>query len=270
MELDGGGSGFQTDYAREKSSFFSLAIIIATASIFGLTYSLTAPLVAQILIKNGLTETLVGANAAMHALGVLCIAPFLSGLSTRFQPKQLIMVALLASAALLFLFPMMPSFWLWFPLRFMLGICAEILFVLTETWASELSTNKNRGRVMAAYTASLSLGFAGGPLILSFTGFEGLVPFAIGSVVTLIAFVIINAPGLRPLEMAQHKSSNILRMMRLSPIAMGTTAINSAVETAGLSFLAIYAMRLGWNETEGTQLITVLMVGAIAHRLAVR
>ncbi|NKC23284.1 MFS transporter [Ochrobactrum oryzae] len=50
---------------------------------------------------------------------------------------------------------------------------------------------------------------------------------------------------------------------------MGTTAINSAVETAGLSFLAIYAMRLGWNETEGAQLITVLMVGAIALQLPI-
>ncbi len=94
-------------------------------------------------------------------------------------------------------------------------------------------------------------------------------PFAIGAVVALLAFVIMSLPGLRQIEMAQQKHSNFLRMMRLSPIAMGTTAINSAVETAGLSFLAIYAMRLGWNETEGAQLITVLMVGAIALQLPI-
>lgn len=263
---DGGGGVRET---RRDTHFLSLAIVIATASVFGLTYSLTAPLVAQILINGGMTETLIGANAAMHALGVLCIAPFLSRISLRFAPRLLIMAALLASAALLFLFPTMPSFWLWFPLRFFLGIAAEILFVLTETWASELSTDNNRGRVMATYTASLSLGFAGGPLILSFTGFDGLTPFAVGACIALAALVIVSLPGLRQMEMAQHGHTNFLRMIRLSPIAMGTTAINSAVETAGLSFLAIYAMRLGWNETEGTQLITVLMVGAIALQLPI-
>ncbi len=133
-------------------------------------------------------------------------SPFLSGLAIRYKPKYLIMAALLSSALLLILFPLVPSFWLWFPLRFLLGISAEILFVLTETWASELSDNKNRGRIMATYTASLSLGFAGGPLILSFTGFEGLVPFAIGAVVALLAFVIMSLPGLRQIEMAQQNT----------------------------------------------------------------
>lgn len=255
--------------AKDTKSFASLAIIIATASVFGLTYSLTAPLVAQILIESGMTETLVGANAAMHAVGVLLIAPFLSPLSVRFQPKRLIIFALLSSGICLFAFPWMPSVWLWFPLRLLLGVAAEILFVLTETWASELSTDRNRGRIMAAYTASLSLGFAGGPLILSYAGFDGILPFAIGSIIALSALVIINLPGLRQPAMVSHGHSNILRMMRLSPIAMGTTALNSAIETAGLSFLAIYAVRLGWSETDGAQLITVLMVGAIVLQLPI-
>ncbi|MEJ5020833.1 MFS transporter [Ochrobactrum vermis] len=253
----------------QDTHYLSLAIVIATASVFGLTYSLTAPLVAQILINDGVTETLIGANAAMHALGVLCIAPFLSKISLRYAPRLLIMLALLLSALILILFPMVPSFWLWFPLRFFLGISAEILFVLTESWASELSTNTNRGRIMAAYTASLSLGFAGGPLILSFTGFEGPLPFVVAASIALAALTIVSMPGLRQMEMSTHRQSNFLRMIRLSPIAMGTTAINSAVETAGLSFLAIYAMRLGWNETQSMQLITVLMVGAIALQLPI-
>ena len=247
----------------------SLAIIIATASVFGLTYSLTAPLVAQLLIESGMTETLVGANAAMHAVGVLMIAPFLSQLSIRYQPKRLIVVALLMSGICLFAFPWMPSVWLWFPLRLILGVAAEILFVLTETWASELSTDSNRGRVMATYTASLSLGFAGGPLILSYTGFDGLLPFAVGTIIAMAALLVINMPGLRQPAMVSHGHSNILRMMRLSPIAMGTTALNSAIETAGLSFLGIYAVRLGWSETDGAQLITVLMIGAIILQLPI-
>jgi len=248
---------------------FSLAVVIGAATIFGLTYSLTAPLVAINLAAAGLSETVIGLNAAMHAVGVLLVAPILPRLAGRFGARPLILAALVLTGVLLLLFPAVPSVWLWFPLRIGLGIGAEILFVLTETWTSELSSDATRGRVMAAYTALLSLGFAGGPLILSFTGPEGMLPFAIGAGVCLLALLLVAQPRVIQPAMQAHGHSNLLRFMRLAPIAMSTTALNAAVETAGLSFLTLYAVRLGWQEQAGTQLITTLMVGAILLQLPV-
>ncbi len=51
-------------------------VVILTAAIFGLTYGLSAPLIALELVDAGYSETIVGANSAMHAIGVLLIAPF--------------------------------------------------------------------------------------------------------------------------------------------------------------------------------------------------
>ena len=246
-----------------KNAILSLAVIIATASIFGLTYSLTAPLVAHLLLEQGAEESTIGLNAAMHAIGVLCIAPFLSRLTVSFGLKSLIIGALIATAILLGLFPIFPVLLVWFLLRFCLGVAAEILFVLTETWCSELSNDSNRGRIMATYTASLSIGFAGGPLILSLTGFDGKAPFFAGAAIAAIAAVIFCLPRLQKPAETHHESPNILRSMRLSPVAMGTTSLNAGIETAGLTFLTIYAVRLGWSEIEGAQLIAVLMFGAV-------
>ncbi|WP_374829531.1 MFS transporter [Paenochrobactrum pullorum] len=247
----------------------SLAAVIATAAVFGLTYSLTAPLVAMSLTEQGVTETLIGINAAMHALGVLCVAPILPRWASRYGARRLIIVALVMTAVLLALFPAMPSFWLWFPLRFGLGIAAEILFVLTETWVSELSTDATRGRIMATYTAFLSLGFAGGPLILSFTGLDGVLPFFIGSCVALLALIFISYRHIQIPVMQKTHNLNLLRYMRAAPIAMGTTGLNAGIETAGLSFLSLYAVHLGWSEQGGTHLITILMVGAILLQLPI-
>ena len=55
----------------------SLAAVIATAAIFGLTYSLSASLLALDLAERGAARSVIGLNAAMHALGVLAIAPVL-------------------------------------------------------------------------------------------------------------------------------------------------------------------------------------------------
>ncbi|MGU3574565.1 MFS transporter [Brucellaceae bacterium C25G] len=270
--MSDGTTGAPQQAVPELSSgklLLSLAVVIATAAVFGLTYSLTAPLVAMSLTDQGVTETLIGINAAMHALGVLCIAPVLPRLASRYGSRRLIVVALIMTAVLLALFPAMPSFWLWFPLRFGLGIAAEILFVLTETWVSELSTDATRGRIMATYTAFLSLGFAGGPLILSFTGLDGALPFFVGSMVALLALIFISYRHIHAPVMQKTHNLNLLRYMRAAPIAMGTTGLNAGIETAGLSFLSLYAVRLGWSEQSGTHLITILMVGAIMLQLPI-
>jgi MFS family permease len=250
-------------------TLLTLVAVIGAATIFGLTYSLTAPLVALNLAERGLGETMIGLNAAMHAVGVLLVAPILPRLAGRFGAGPLIIFALALTAVLLLLFPLLPIIWVWFVLRIGLGVGAEILFVLTESWASELSDDRTRGRVMATYTALLSLGFAGGPLILSVTGPDGLLPFALGAGVALVALVLMLQPRLVRPAMHAHGHGNLLRFMRIAPIAMSTTALNAAVETAGLSFLTLYAVRLGWEEQAGTQLITTLMVGAILLQLPI-
>jgi hypothetical protein len=71
-----------------RSSYISTAAVIATASIFGLTYSLTAPLIALQLAQRGYGEFYIGLNAAMHAVGVLLIAPVLPGLAVRFGARD--------------------------------------------------------------------------------------------------------------------------------------------------------------------------------------
>ncbi|WP_207540886.1 MFS transporter [Sabulicella rubraurantiaca] len=252
-----------------RISLLSLAAVIGAATIFGLTYSLTAPLVALNLAERGMGETLIGLNAAMHAVGVLMIAPALPWLAGRLGAQPLILAALLMTAALLLLFPAIPIVWMWFLLRVGLGVGAEILFVLTESWANDLSDDATRGRIMATYTAMLSLGFAGGPLILSVTGTEGVLPFAVGAGAALLALLLVSAPGIIKPPMQAHGQGSLLRFMRLAPVAMSTTALNAAVETAGLSFMALYAVRLGWEEQAGTQLITTLMVGAILLQLPI-
>ena len=246
----------------------SLAAVIATAAIFGLTYGLSAPLIADNLAEWGSGEALIGANAAMHALGVLLIAPLLPRLAVRYGQRGLIVTALLLSAGTLALFPLVPSIWLWFPLRFALGAGAEVLGVLSETWTNDLADDATRGRVMAIYMAALSLGFAGGPAILSVAG-TGTAAYFIGAAIALLALVPVASPWTIAPAPLHADHAQPWRYLRLAPMAMTTTVLNSAVETAGLSFVALYAGGLGWSEPAALRLVTTLMIGAIALQLPI-
>lgn len=251
-----------------RQRLVSTMAVIATAAIFGLTYGLTAPLIAANLAARGAAETMIGANAAMHALGVLLIAPLLPRFAVRFGQRGLIVAALLLSAAMLALFPFVPLIRLWFPMRLALGAGAEVLGVLSETWTNDLADDSTRGRTMAIYMAALSLGYAGGPAILSVVG-TGQSAYLIGAAIALAAIVPVASPWTTaPAKMKPHTTSP-WRYLRLAPVAMATTVLNAGVETAGLSFIALYAGNQGWSEAEAMRLVTALMIGAIALQLPI-
>ena len=246
----------------------STAAVIAAATIFGLTYSLSAPLIAVDLDKQGFSETFIGINAAMHALGVLLIAPFLPRLAAWMGARRLTVAALLLSAVVLALFPLVANIYWWFPLRIALGIGAEALFVMSETWTNELSSEATRGRTMALYTAALSLGMVCGPSLLSALGVGRTAYFA-GAAIAAGAMALVVLPWVIAPPRFEATGTNPIRYMRMAPIAMATTLLNSAVETAGLTFLALYATGQGWGEERALNLISTLMLGAIVLALPI-
>lgn len=253
----------------EASTVLARGAVIATAMVFGLTYSLSAPLIAFDLAARGLSEALIGANAAMHAVGVLVTAVALPRMVATLGPRRLILMSIGLSALTLAAFPVMPAVWLWFVLRLFLGMAAEALFVTSETWINALSTENTRARSMAAYTAALSVGLALGPLILSLVGTEGAAPYLLGAGVALTAAVFVASPRVTAPHFDEPTIGNPVHFVRLAPLALSATMLNAAIETAGLSFLALYAVGLGWAEEHATRLMSVMMIGAILLQLPI-
>lgn len=245
------------------------AAIIATAAAFGLTYGLSAPLIALELNERGASGLLIGANAAMHAVGVLLIAPFLPRIVARAGLAGPARIALVAAAVLLALFPALPVIGIWFLLRILLGMSAESLFVISESWLSEASDETSRPRIMGIYVAAMSAGIALGPAILAVAGRDGALPFLIGAALALFALAILVVS--RPEEVPPEPPSGagILTFLRRAPLAVAAAGLNAAIEAAGLALLPLYAMKLGWTEARGTLLLSVLLVGAILLQLPI-
>ena len=239
------------------------ATTLGAVTIFGLTYGLTAPLVSLRLSAAGYSETLIGLNAAMHAVGVFAIAPFLPKLCRAWPPKTLLVTALVAIFVLLALFPLTPLAG-WFALRLLLGVFSEIVLVVTETWLNHTSVEHARAKTMAWYTASLSLGFALGPFLLLAS--SGLTPFFSGAL--LAAGVLLSRRYSRK-PLAQEENRALWHYLFLAPLAMAATMLNAALEAAGMNLLTIYAVNLGWSEKAATALLSVLMLGTIVLQLPV-
>lgn len=122
---------------------------------------------------------------------------------------------------------------------------------------------------MAIYTAALSLGFALGPMILAAVGTQGLTPFLIAGGLALVALLSVAMPWVRAPAFQRPSHPNPLRYLALAPLALVATLVNAALETAGMSFLPLYAMHVGWNGQAATLLLSVLLLGAILWQLPI-
>ncbi|MFP2237748.1 MFS transporter [Pseudescherichia vulneris] len=242
--------------------------VIFSVTVFSLTYGLSSPLLAFKLTHAGMSESLVGVNAAMHAAGVFAIAPFLPALFRRFAPATLMLASLGAIAVIFILFGIV-GLPFWFLLRMGLGLFSEIIMVQTETWLNGNTVERARGKVLALYTAGMSLGFATGPLILAWTGSDGNLAFYAAALLAAIAVVLVITFGMPRVEVEEDAPDGFLRSLKLAALPIMATVLNAAVEMLGMNFLSLYAIKLGWSESASALLISVLMFGAIALQLPI-
>lgn len=245
-----------------------LIAVIFSVTVFSLTYGLSSPLIAFKLLSAGMSESAIGVNAAMHAVGVFLIAPFLPALFRRYRPLTLIVVSLCAITVIFVLFSVV-SFPMWFLLRMGLGLFSEIIMVQTETWLNGSTVERARGKVLALYTAGMSLGFATGPLILAWTGSDGNLAFYVASVLAALATVFIFTSAMPRVEGHEEKPETLGNSLKLAALPIMATVLNAAVEVLGMNFLSLYAIKLGWSESASALLISVLMFGAILLQLPI-
>ena len=240
-------------------------LVIATVALavasFG--HGLTMPLLSLVLDHQGVDETLIGLNAGTYFIAVFAVAPLATRLLRARGPAVLMLVSILATVVLLALLRAFPNVWLWFPLRFALGMAASFLWIAGEAWVNHSATETHRGRIIAIFGIVVSAGFALGPLILSMTGTEGWAPFLVTIALLLVASAVL-AGALGSSPKLRGKTGPLARYVLLAPVAMFGYFVFAAGDAMLLTFLPIYAAGLGVEEVDAIRLLTVLAVGSMA------
>ena len=240
-------------------------LVIATVALavasFG--HGLTMPLLSLVLDHQGVDETLIGLNAGPYFIAVFAVAPLATRLLRARGPALLMLASILATVVLLALLRAFPNVWLWFPLRFALGMAASFLWIAGEAWVNHSATETHRGRIIAIFGIVVSAGFALGPLILSMTGTEGWAPFLVTIALLLVAAAVL-AGALGSSPKLRGKTGPLARYVLLAPVAMFGYFVFAAGDAMLLTFLPIYAAGLGVGEVDAIRLLTVLAVGSMA------
>ncbi|MBN9558978.1 MAG: MFS transporter [Alphaproteobacteria bacterium] len=245
----------------------SLIAILSSVAAYGMGMGLTLPLLSLMLERMGVAGSVNGMNLATAGLAALVVTPFVPGWIRRFGTAEFLAASLVIAAISLIAIYMVPSLWLWFPVRFVLSAALNGLFVVTEYWINRLADEHNRGRFIAVYAICMSGSFGIGPTILQVIGTHGFAPFGMGAALLLLALAPALAARRTAPQIEERETGSILSVLGLAPVAFTAAFVFGAIDAGMVGLLPVYAVRMGYDEAAAALIVTAIAAGSILFQL---
>ncbi len=241
-------------------NYKKIILIVAMISLAGVTFGITMPLSTLTLKSWGISSTMIGLNSAMPALSAVLLTPFLPKIMNHWGQRNVIRFCLVLVATCCICLPLFPNLFSWFILRFLLGAGATGIWVLSEVWINSFAEDYNRGKIIGAYSALLSLGFIVGVLMFSVIGVESNTAFYLAAGFVIIAAIPVwTMSDLPNDEMAEDVS--FWQHMVSSPGLMGSSWMMGFLYAATAYLLPIFALQFDLNYAQSSR--TIAWLGSV-------
>ncbi len=244
-----------------------LIAVITPMVIVNLVYGLTLPLLSLILYTQGISKTVIGMSILVQACAGVITAPYVSRLMIRTGPARLMQLATLVAAISLMTLGLYQNIFFWFPIRFILGASAAVLWSASETVINDLVDDNWRERIIGIYGAAGAAGFALGPLILISTGTEGILPFMVTTLMVLLAGLPLL--WLKDDRQCHEENSHVslYKVFRMLPHVMLLNLTYAAAIEAFIAFFPIFGINIGLSDARALSLLTTFAIGGVILQL---
>jgi len=244
-----------------------LAAVIASMVIVNLVYGLTLPLLSLVLDSQGINKTMIGLSVVAQASAGVLLAPIMPRLILRAGAARAMRYATLLAAGTLVALGLLQDIYAWFPLRFLLGGAATLLWSASEAMINDLAEDNWRGRIIGMYGSAGAAGFALGPLVLLATGTEGLLPFLVTAAIVALASL--------PLFWLRNDADtnvdggqvSLRRIFWLVPHIMILNLVYAAAIEAFITFFPLFGIHIGLGEARSLSLLTTFALGGVLLQL---
>ena len=240
---------------RNYELLVTLAALIGCLSIYGITFSLYTPLLSLILEARGASSTLIGALAMIASAGIIIGSFAVPRLMRHLEGRSLLLGGVVFEIVLIFALMSTQSIVAWFVIRFLGGLVGSVLFVVTETWMIEITPREHHGRVMGFYNTTLALSFALGPLILSVTGTQGVLPFFVGIGLMGLAGLPLLWAGRYAPASSDKPGFGVVSFAFVAPLLALACFVVAFMELTTTSLIPIYGLRVGMTESSATLML---------------
>ncbi|PWK69067.1 putative MFS family arabinose efflux permease [Aminobacter sp. AP02] len=231
---------------------------------FGAAQGLSYPLFSLLMQKQGMSPAMIGLSAAMMPMGLIASAPFVPAAVRLFSGRTLAVLCSIAAAICFLLIGYMQDWVAWFVVRFMIGVVINPLYILGEVWALSMAPPSRRGRVMGVFNTLMGIGYASGPLVLTFVGTAGWTPFLVAIVGFLACAVVLRIMSdLSGFEDDGESKAGVLGFAALAPALLFAVLVSAANQQSTYSLLPVFGAAHGLPEAVLAAMLTALSMGNI-------
>ena len=251
----------------EATPWLPLVGIMTALAVFGAAQGLSAPLFTLVMQRQGYSPALIGLSAATMPFGLILSASLVPGAVRLFGAQRLAVGCAILGAIGFIAIGLLQDWIAWFVIRFLLGLIINPLYILGEVWALALAPAARRGRIMGLFNAVMGLGYAVGPLTMTFVGTQGLAPFLIGvagffGCAGVLSVVARRLSGFDE-EEGEADVGGFFSFALLAPALLVAVTVSAATQQSTYALLPVFGKAYGLPEATLALLVTALSTGNV-------
>ena len=238
--------------------------------------------VGMIMLANGLQGSLIGVRASLEGYTAFAAGFIMTGYYAGFLSGALIIpqriknvghvrtfaaLASIASISIL-LHSLHVSFFGWFLMRFITGMCFVGMYTVAESWINDLSENNNRGQALSVYMMVSMAGSAFGQLFLNIASPETATLFMIVSILISVSLVPILVVVSKQPDFSISEFLTIKELYNTSPLGVTAAVLTGLAHGTLWGIGSIYALKNGLTiEQVSIFMFTFIIGGAVNQYL---
>lgn len=246
--------------------------------------------IGLMMLGSGLQGTLLAVRATSESFGEATTGLIMSGYYMGFFVGSVIVPRILGDVGHIRVFAALATIasssvllhsvfvepWFWTLMRLITGFSYAGLYIVSESWLNGVSTNKNRGALLAVYMVIVQMAIAGGQFLLLTSDPDGHVLFILVSVIVSLSLVPLAITTTRAPTFEKPTKISLMDVYRASPTGVIGSFLNGLGYGAIFSIGAVYASSVGFTIGQVstfmaiaffTPVFTLWPVGALSDKI---
>jgi len=245
------------------NTIVSIWPLFAGLSLIGLAIGVQGSLLGVRAQLEGFDSYLIGVLMSCYYAGFL--------IGSRLAPRMIqrvghirIFAALSAIASVTILVhALYVQPWAWALMRLLTGFAFSVIYVVSESWLNQASTNANRGQILSIYTTILLTGICAGQFMLNLAPPSDFTLFILISVMVSIAGVPILLSAVTAPTIEEIQRVSIAQLWYRTPMGVIGIILSQWVSSIIFSIGAVYVSKLGMSVYEVANFMGALMAGGM-------
>lgn len=244
-------------------TIFSIWPLFAGLSLIGLAVGVQGSLLGVRAELEGFDDYLIGLLMSCYFAGFLAGSLLTPKMIQRVGHIRMFAALSAVASVTILIHAIYVEPWAWALMRLLTGFAFSTIYVVSESWLNQASTNANRGQTLSIYTSILLAGICAGQFMLNLANPLDFTLFILISVMVSVAAVPILLSPIQTPAIEEIERVTIRHLWYRTPMGVTGIVLSQWVSSILFGMGAVYGTKLGMSISEIASFMGAMMAGGM-------